>query len=396
METKVNENNQLQIVHNDQMQMMPIGDVKNWYSEFVEFSKSILKTDVDFGTIPGTPKPTLYKPGAEKLRFVYGLGIETECIDKTVDFDRPFVDYTYRTTVISKSGQVLAQCEGSCNSMEAKFGYLWKPINELPEGTDISKLPVKTTGRKTSEFDFAITKGETGGQYGKPQAYWDKWKQDISTGVAKKIKRKTKGDREFDAWEIDETVTVYRILNPDAIGMKNTIMKMAQKRAFVGAVLLATGASEFFTQDIEDMDLNGSIYSDVHSTDFTDVEVLTDNKQTAAAPPKQTTPVPPQPTSSNITTPDPKAFVIPGLWYAKLEKCKTKDDVVALYCTNKLTVDAHPELLQLIWGDVMNKCTTKKDVLDIYTANKPVIDSFPLLQTILKDRQKSFSTQQAA
>lgn len=34
----------------------------------------------------------------------------------------------------------------------------------------------------------------------------------------------------------------------------NTIVKMAQKRAFVGAILTATGTSELFTQDIEDAD----------------------------------------------------------------------------------------------------------------------------------------------
>jgi hypothetical protein len=32
-------------------------------------------------------------------------------------------------------------------------------------------------------------------------------------------------------------------------------MKMAQKRAFVGAVSTVTGASEFFTQDVEDMEI---------------------------------------------------------------------------------------------------------------------------------------------
>ena len=37
---------------------------------------------------------------------------------------------------------------------------------------------------------------------------------------------------------------------------------MAQKRAFVGATLLATGASEFFTQDIEDMEIDGKFYSE--------------------------------------------------------------------------------------------------------------------------------------
>jgi hypothetical protein len=37
----------------------------------------------------------------------------------------------------------------------------------------------------------------------------------------------------------------------------NTIQKMAQKRALVAATLLATSASEFFTQDVEDTDPSG-------------------------------------------------------------------------------------------------------------------------------------------
>ena len=35
--------------------------------------------------------------------------------------------------------------------------------------------------------------------------------------------------------------------------IRNTILKMAEKRAFVSAVLIATGASDIFTQDIEDI-----------------------------------------------------------------------------------------------------------------------------------------------
>jgi len=39
----------------------------------------------------------------------------------------------------------------------------------------------------------------------------------------------------------------------NAMGMLNTVQKMAEKRAFVAAVLFATGASLYFTQDVEDM-----------------------------------------------------------------------------------------------------------------------------------------------
>lgn len=41
-------------------------------------------------------------------------------------------------------------------------------------------------------------------------------------------------------------------------------------------------------------------------------------------------------------------FVIPGNWYAKMDKCKTKSDVFAVYQAHKETVDAHPELQQLL------------------------------------------------
>lgn len=238
---------------NEYLQMMPIEQAKGWYDEFVLFSKSILKKDLDFGEIPGTNKPTLYKAGAEKLRFVYGLGVEMECIDKVLDLDRPFIKYTYRCTIVSKAGQKIAQCEGSCNSLEPKFGYIWKTKEEIPDHYDLNKLPVKTSGKKMTEFAFAINKAETSGAYGKPIEYWAKWTKAIDNGTARKIMKATKAGKEMQAYELDESSVVYRILNPDVIGVDNTLMKMAQKRSFVGAMLLATGASEFFTQDIEDM-----------------------------------------------------------------------------------------------------------------------------------------------
>lgn len=326
METKQEEKTDLQLVKNEYLQMMPIEQAKGWYNDFVNFSKSILKPELDFGTIPGTSKPSLYKAGAEKLRFVYGLGVEFECIDKIVDLDRPFVDYSYRCTVKSKTGQILSQCEGNCNSMEPKFGYLWKTIQELPEMTDISKLISKSTGKKQFEFDFAINKAETTGQYGKPIEYWNNWTIAIQSGRAKSATKKSKAGKDLNGWELDETVTVYRITNPDVIGIKNTIMKMAQKRAFVGAILLATGASEFFTQDIEDMVINGTIYSDEHPHEFTEVEVIPNPE------PKQ---------------PEKEKFEIPGHWYAKLEKCKTPEDIDALAIKFKETIIATPELRTL-------------------------------------------------
>ena len=197
------ENNE-SLTRNDYLQMMPIEQAQQNYGVFREFVKSILKENLDYGTIPGTPKPSLYKPGAEKLRFVYAIGIEMEPIEFTVNHETLFVDYTYRCTAKSRTGQILAQCEGNCNSEEAKFGYVWKKESDLPKNADKSKLLSRMSGKKLSEFDFAINKAETGGQYGKPADYWAMWKEAQETGKAKPIKRKTKTGKLMDAWEIDE------------------------------------------------------------------------------------------------------------------------------------------------------------------------------------------------
>lgn len=314
------EENTLEVRKSENLQMMPLSEAKDWYNQFVNFTKEILKKDLDFGIIPGTAKPSLYKPGAEKLRFVYGLGVETVVTDKHIDYEKGVVDYTYKTTVKDKNGRILSECEGSANSFEPKFGYVWKSVHELPEGTDISNLVSKTTGKKAVEFAFAIEKAETSGQYGKPAEYWRNWQDAIMNGKATKITKTAKTGRVMDAWEMDDTITMYRVQNPDVIGLKNTIMKMAQKRSFVGAMLIATGASEFFTQDVEDMDIkgNGDVYSDAHPTDehYTDFEVVEETEM-------------PQ---------------ISGTWAAKIEKVKSYEDWIELYNKNRREIDLNPKL----------------------------------------------------
>lgn len=47
-------------------------------------------------------------------------------------------------------------------------------------------------------------------------------------------------------------------------------------------------------------------------------------------------------------------FVIPGNWYAEMEKCRTKKDVLDVYNEQKATVDAHPELQKLLRETITN------------------------------------------
>ena len=51
----------------------------------------------------------------------------------------------------------------------------------------------------------------------------------------------------------------------DAYSIDNTVLKMAKKRALVDAALMVGSLSDLFTQDLEDMDLDGGKASDTHA-----------------------------------------------------------------------------------------------------------------------------------
>jgi hypothetical protein len=127
-----------------------------------EFVRDQLIEGTDYGNIPGTPKPSLWQPGAQKLIRLFGLTCQKECTHREVDWDQNYASFSYKATVY-RGNQIISQCEGSCNSGELKYQ---RTKTQLPD-----KL--------------------------------------------------------------------------------NTLQKMAQKRAFVGAVIEAVAGSMTFTQDIE-------------------------------------------------------------------------------------------------------------------------------------------------
>jgi hypothetical protein len=133
---------------------------------------------------------------------LFNMSVEFECTDKVLDLQTKFIFYTYKATARTKDGRIVTQCEGSVNSYEPKYRYIWM---ERP---------------KPSQAEQDRLKAEGTGKFRKSSSGW---------------------------------IWVERVENPDLVGLQNTMQKMAQKRAFVGAILLATNASEFFTQDVEDM-----------------------------------------------------------------------------------------------------------------------------------------------
>src|SRR5579863_4222291 len=132
---------------------------------------------------------------------------------------RNLFDYEVECSLISKrSGQLVATGLGSCNSFEGK--YRWREQQR--------KCP--TCGKE------AIIKGKA--EYGGGFLCWKK-----KDGCGAKFE------------EDDDAITgqpAGKVQNEDIPTLKNTILKMAKKRAKVDAVLSATRSSGLFTQDIED------------------------------------------------------------------------------------------------------------------------------------------------
>jgi len=178
----------------------PVSELKKKIEMLDVMGREILKADIDFGIMQGKHKPSLLKPGAEKIRIAFNLIVESiDCIKETIDMDRGFIDYTYKCIITSESGKRLGICDGNANSFEEKYRYVFKPAVKVPARKDIEILKIE--GR------------------GKWKKYGSKW------------------------------IWMERAENKDVISLKNTIQKIAQKRAFVGAILMASGASEFFSQD---------------------------------------------------------------------------------------------------------------------------------------------------
>lgn len=204
--------------------VMNLAVAKERLAEFQQFVKEYMKEGEDYGKIPGIDKPSLFQPGADKLAELYGLAptFPDDRTIRTVDWamEPPLYDYEVTCVLLSRrTGMVVSEGKGSCSSYEAK--YRWRECKRL--------CP------QCSKETIIKGKDEFGGG-------WLCWKKKGGCGA-----KFGDGDKTI------EDQTVGRIPNEDIADIKNTILKMAQKRAKIAAVLSATRSSGVFTQDVEDM-----------------------------------------------------------------------------------------------------------------------------------------------
>lgn len=190
-----------------------------WKKEFIE---NVLKINVDYGVTPGTSdKPSLKKPGAEKMASFFGLAPVFEDVATVEDWtgeqhgNEPFFYYRQKCKLF-RGDRLIASADGSCNSWEKKYRY--RSADRV----------CPTCGKAT------IFKSKRN-----PEFYcWDK---KGGCGATFKINDERIVNQETG-----------QVKNPDVAELTNTILKMSQKRALVAAVLIATNASDYFTQDLDD------------------------------------------------------------------------------------------------------------------------------------------------
>lgn len=187
--------------------------LKDQVRQLQEFKADLMVENEDYGVIPGTPKPTLLKPGAEKLCMVFGLAPDFRTAKAVEDWEGGFFHYEVECRLISKrTGALVGNGMGSANTKEPR--YRWR--NASPSCPECGKEL-----RRSKQGDG-----------------WYCWTK--TGGCGKNLAR-------------NEVGPVGKVENPEPYELVNTVLKMAQKRALVAATLVATAASGIFTQDIEDM-----------------------------------------------------------------------------------------------------------------------------------------------
>jgi uncharacterized protein (DUF3820 family) len=130
--------------------------VKNTLAKINQFQMVIqntLKKDHDYGVIPGTPKPTLLKPGAEKIQMLLGVTSEYEVIERVQDYDNGFFAFTVRC-VIYKDGVKITEGLGHCNTREPKFYK--KKNGELQDPYEKVNTVLKMA-KKRAQIDATLT-----------------------------------------------------------------------------------------------------------------------------------------------------------------------------------------------------------------------------------------------
>lgn len=198
---------------------LSVTDLLAQVKKIQDVMKNCMRENEHFGVIPGTNKPTLLKPGAEKLNLVFRFDPQYDSVDR---YDGDHLTVKSKCTLFHiPTGMRIGSGEGSCSTKESKYAFR------------NAQIVCPQCGKET------VIKGKE--EFGGGYLCWNK-----KGGCGAKFQ-----DGEFDGQAIG------KVANDNLADQYNTVLKMSNKRSLIAAVLNATAASDIFTQDLEDMADNG-------------------------------------------------------------------------------------------------------------------------------------------
>jgi len=106
--------------------VMSIAVAVRRFKDIQEIVQKLMEDQEDFGKIPGAKKPSLWKPGAEKLCNLFGLIPRYEEVKVIEDWTgelhatEPFFYYRVKCS-LWRGDFLMGEGEGSCNSWESKY-----------------------------------------------------------------------------------------------------------------------------------------------------------------------------------------------------------------------------------------------------------------------------------
>lgn len=197
------------------------------------------KPGIDWDTIPGTPKPSLLQPGAERLAQFHRL-IPEHRQNLTITPGRegwPEEVAVHTQTLLhhgSLEGPVVGSAVASCSSYEDRYLY---------KSTERTCPKCSKPALMKGKAEYAPrTHGRNGDILpGYEQGGWVCWK-----------KKDGCGETFPDADQRITTQAVGKAFVDNPRGLINTITQISAKRGFVGAIRHTLGITDLFTQDIEE------------------------------------------------------------------------------------------------------------------------------------------------
>ncbi len=108
-------------VRSSSLRTLSVDEAKEREDEMTRFIEEVMISGVDYGLVPHTSKPTLLKPGAEKILNFLGLVARTVIMNRVEDIQAGYFAYEAKVYVIDAEGVVRGEGVGITNSKEGKY-----------------------------------------------------------------------------------------------------------------------------------------------------------------------------------------------------------------------------------------------------------------------------------